>query len=272
MIDVNLILNPPNTGNNLIEFSDTTVSYLNTLPSIVNTWQAQDILDDDATGYHVNPIGNTILSIKSTQTTISGVCAPVPGLTGISAAAITAANTSNNFFEHTQRLSGVVTIAQDLRPDLPHYENAVQIGKSVIYILNKNESVSGAPVDNNGPIVGNFTSLFTSNDLFVFASTCNSDLTKINNSITTIVDPESGSVTYTSNLSPTQISTITANLVYMTSYMDSRRANDENFFATERKIIDNYNNVKLYSNPGQTENYLLQNFVGSNKLKSRLSS
>lgn len=270
MIDVNLILDPPNTGNNLIQFSSNTVSYLNTLPSIVNTWQVQDIIDDDTTGYHSNPVGDIITTVKTTQTTISSVCSPVPQLTGISAVAVTSANTSNNFFNHTQRLSGVVTVAEDLRPDLPHYENAVQIGKTVIYILNKKEDVTGTSVENNGPIIGNFTSLFVANDLIQFSNTCNSDLQKINNSISSTIDIDTGIITYSSNLSPTQISTITANLVYMTTFMDGMRANDENFFANEKKLIDNYNNVKLYSNPGQSELYLIENFIGSDKLKTRL--
>lgn len=271
MIDVNSLLNPSGVGNNLTQFSDSTVSYLNTMPSIVNTWQAEDIVNDDAGDYHVNPVGDIILTIKSKQELIYTTSSVVGSLSNITTAANTAANSSNNFFAHTQRISGVVSVSEDLLPELPHYDSAVQIGKSVIYLLNKNESVTGAVVDSNGPIIGNFTSLFTANDLVVFSNTCNTDFQKVNNSITAVVDPEGGGTTYTSNLTPTQISTITANLIFMTTFMDSRRANDENFFATETKMVENYNKVKGYSNPGQTENYLISNFVGSNKLKSRLN-
>ena len=255
-------------GNNVVQFSNNTTNYLNTIPSIVNNWQAQDIANGDVGGYHVNPLANVILYIEATENQIVTVCSLITSLATISTTAVTAANSANNFFAHTQRLSGVVQVQNDLLVNLPHYDTAVQYGKTIIYLANKNNEAFGVNVNDNTPIIGNFTSLFTGNDLNNMAIMVTNDLHTIQHSITT-----SGGdyIVTTSNLTPTQISTITANLISISSFMDSRRSNDEIFFQTEQQIVLNFNSVRKYSNMGSTELYLINNFVGSDKLKQRIN-
>jgi hypothetical protein len=46
---------------------------------------------------------------------------------------------------------------------------------------------------------------------------------------------------------------------------------DINFFTNSRSVVDDYNAVKGFTKMGQTEIYLTENLIGSNKLLSRIT-
>lgn len=254
-------------GNNIIQFSSNTINYLNTLPALIPAWQAEDIRTNNTDGYFQNPLANTILNIESLANSIENETSTISSLMTIADASTNTANSANNFWYHTNRISGVVTASQDGLLALPHYDTAVSLGKLIIYLTNKNEEIT-----DNSPIIGNFTSLFTANNLNVANSTITSDYALVTNSIyQSGVDPGTGSPIYHSNLTSTQISTITANLINISTFMDSYRSNDEIFFAAETNILNQYKNVRGFNNIGQSESNLLSNYIGTDKLKSRLN-
>lgn len=260
---------PPVSGaeNNIIQFSSNTINYLNTLPALIPAWQAEDIRTGNTDGYFQNPLANTILNIESLATSIETKTTVISSLMTIADASTNTANSANNFWYHTNRISGVVSAAQDGLLALPHYDTAVALGKLMIYLTNKNGEIT-----DNSPIVGNFTSLFTANNLNVANSTITSDYALVTNSIyQSGVNPSTGDPIYQSNLNSTQISTITANLISISTFMDSYRSNDEIFFATETNILNQYKKVRNFNNIGQTEVHLLGNYIGTDKLKSRLN-
>jgi len=52
----------------------------------------------------------------------------------------------------------------------------------------------------------------------------------------------------------------------------SRQAADVTYYTNLRTFVDNYNSVKKFTNMGETETYLVNNFVGTDKIKERINS
>jgi hypothetical protein len=94
--------------------------------------------------------------------------------------------------------------------------------------------------------------------------------TTIKNSI--VVTSDEFGTTYTSNLTTIQVTTIINGINSIKNIMDSRRIGDVNFYNNSRSIVDDYNSVKQFANPGQSETYLINNYIGTDKLKSRINS
>ena len=271
-----LNFNPAYTANHTVQLSNTTTNTLNATPVLLNNWQLQDVLDSNVGGYLQNPLLTVSQSIEDNSNTIVSACyytytydgepvsGIVPGLEPIYYAAIGSAGSANNFIFHTNRISGVTDPSTDNNPNLPHYKTAIAAGKGIIHLMNKNESLV-----NNAPILGSFTSLLIGNTLNQMESYLANDANTVQNSIS-----HSGGIspTYSSNLTPTQISTITANIISISTLMDSRVNNDVQFFQSQITLLQHLKPLKLFDFMGQTENYLVNNLIGTEKLMSRLNS
>ena len=239
------------------------------MPDILNDWQTTDIANSDATGYFVNPCRVVTQSIWNTANSIVAIT----GLSSVSNAssiyttsqALQAA--ANNFMLHTDRISGMTRPNADTATK-PHYATAIGLGKVVMQITFQTDGVQ-----NNAPMMGNFTSLFAKSDLEANNTTISGYPTLVSTNMHVTSDfgdpPE---LTYTTSLTPTQVTTITNGLQATVDLLNSRRTSDENFFANTANVINDYNTLKQFSNPGQTESYLLNNYIGSTKLLSRLNS
>jgi len=57
-----------------------------------------------------------------------------------------------------------------------------------------------------------------------------------------------------------------------TDLMNSRRTADVTFYYNSQSIVNDYNTLKQFSTPGQSESYLYNNYVGTDKLKTRINS
>ena len=85
-------------NNQVVEFSANTQAHLNTVPPVIVSWQAQDIVNDDVGGYYKNPVSNSIHFMSNTANVI------------LSHWAITSTDTNiqeqfNNIFYSSQFLS-----------------------------------------------------------------------------------------------------------------------------------------------------------------------
>ena len=67
----------------------------------------------------------------------------------------------------------------------------------------------------------------------------------------------------------TQIET---DLTTVNSHLSGRQTNDYTFYTNLKTFVDNYNTVKKFSNMGETQNFLIQNYIGSDKLLTRLNA
>jgi hypothetical protein len=260
--------NPSLTGNNVTQYSDSVIKHMDTLPPMLSKWQQDDIANNAVGGYFKNPVANVVQQIWDTSNTIIAIT----GLntTNISQVYVASSNLSqtsaNNFMAHTGRISGV----QEMTPNtatLPHYTSAMNVGKLLSYIVYQSDGVQ-----NNAPIMGNFTSLFTEDALTVYYNIIKNYPNTIQHSIITTIDPDTLGTVYSSNLTQTVANAMKANLNSICTYMDTRVSADVNFYNNSQNVVNDYHSTKQFSNMGGTQTDLVNNFVGSDKLKSRINS
>lgn len=212
----------------------------------------QDIANSNTGGYFVNPVSDKANSLISLMADIQNL-ANSANITSI----YDTANTINNsqsiiyFREHTDRLSGVTPLdANANNVLLPHYENCIGIGKALSYLVYQSDGIS-----NNAVIMGNFGSLYTGNTLDSYIITLTTDKNLIQ--------------TYGNTLSPTQVSTIVGDMTTLNSYITTSVTTDVNYYANCRSVVNDYNSVKGFTRPGDTEKYLYT-IIASDKLKERI--
>ena len=254
---------------------------LDGMPKMLEPWQAEDLATSNTGGYFVNPCANITTNIWTTSNTLVSVANNVQGsgnLTGLwtqihtTLSYISNSPTGNtqagDFLAHTNRISGVTSIdvsADQGVANLPHYETATQTGKALVSLIYQTDGVS-----NNAPIMGNFTSLFVANDLIVIYNTMATYANIVNNSITTTIDPITFLPINTSNLTYNVVNSIATTANSANSIFYERRVHDEQFFKNSSDLLIDYKKVRGIGNSGQAESYLIENFIGSNKLLSRL--
>jgi len=257
-----------NTAIIVTPLSANVISTMNNLPALLNTWQTADAANNDVGGYFRNPVANVTQSIWNVANTIIAI----PGvhqaanLANISSSANALFQAANNFYSHTNRISGVSLDSDE--PTLPHFKSAMAVSKVVMYITFQSDGIQ-----NNAPMMGNFTSLTIANNLTISYNTISTYSGNIANSISSSSDGgDPPVITYSSNLTSNQVTTIVNNLNITTSLMDNRRNGDVSFYTNSRAIVDDYNTLKQFSTPGQSESYLYNEFVGTDKLKTRINS
>jgi hypothetical protein len=249
---------PASMANNTIDFSAQTQNSLNNMPQILTTWQMEDIANSNTYGYFVNPVSDYANTLNSTVLSMQSV-AISGNLTTIynSTSNVTSSNTIISFREHTDRLSGVTPLdANANNALLPHYNNCIGLGKALTYIVYQSDGIS-----NNAVIMGNFGSLYTTNTLSNYSTTLQNDLILMQNSIS------AGN----SNLSLSQINSIISHLTTMNTFVYNSVTQDVNYYNNCRAIINDYNSVKGFGYMGDTEKYLVNTLIGSEKLKARVS-
>lgn len=273
-----------NTG--IVDLSDTVKSHMNTVPTLLETWQTDDVGNNEVDNYFRNPVANVVQQIRNTCNTLHLLIKANPTtntqiITGSSTlinSLFVTMNTetlnigTNNgglFIEHTNRISGVTPLTDDANTALlPHYETAMGIGQLVMYLTYQSDSIQ-----NNSPIMGNFTSILIEEQLNSLNVNVSSYFTTINNSITitgsgTTIDP----YVRTSNLTLAQVQAISNNITEINTTLYVRRTHDENFFANSKQVAVEFKSLKKFSNLGATANNLLQNYIGTDKLLSRINS
>lgn len=247
---------PQSLSANTIVYSNTTINSLNAMPSLLTDWEMQDIANSNVTGYFVNPTSASANSIISDLNYIITISTGISDLNTINTAAFNVVSSNNliKYREHTNRLSGVSPPDYE-NPTLPHYDSAIGVGKVLTYLLYQSDGIS-----NNAAFIGNFGSIILSNTIADYATTINSNAILINGSIS------GGS----SNLTAGQKITIVNNINSMNSFVANVRANDISFFANCTSVVEEYKTLKGFNSMGQTQNELIQDYIGTEKLKERL--
>jgi len=276
------------TNSDVIEFSDKVVSHLNALPTLINTWQQEDIATSNTGGYFVNPLQSITTNIRNTSNTIipllssAAQTSALQGSTGTITSLFASmnsnlisisGNTGNNFIAHTDRISGVAPFSSTEDPsEFPYYKIAISTGKVMVYLIHQSDGIT-----NSAPIMGSFTSLFVGDELQTVLDTISTYQNTINTSITyttSLLGTPPNTYTYTtktSNLSLATVQSMNNNVSYIIDTMDTRRTHDETFYRNSRAVLDDYNAVKQFNNMGETQDQLIQNYIGSDKLLSRLN-
>ena len=97
--------------------------------------------------------------------------------------------------------------------------------------------------------------------------------TTISNSITisgtgTELDP----YIRTSNLSLSVVQNMSNNITTIDTTMATKRHGDEENYTLSRQMADEFNTLRQFNSIGATANNLIQNYIGSDKLLTRLNS
>jgi hypothetical protein len=274
------------TSGTIKDFSPDVLDNLSRIPLLLENWQYDDLKNGDADvdNYLKNPTKpitqqvaakvSQILSVSSSAGNLSGITTQCRNIVDhtISGATefdppILVQGSSTKYIAHCDRLSGLVQPNEDTAL-LPHYDLAIGIGKSLVYLIYQSDGVQ-----NNAPILGSFTSLLIGGDLEQKNQAIINypDLISASISCTTSDDGTGNTfTTCTSNLSSQVITQIQNNLSEIHALFNNRRIHDENYYTNASELLEKYEEMKRYKSPGQTEKELFVDIIGTERLKSNL--
>jgi len=257
-------------------FSDDTIAHLDSLPPIIEDWQTQDIADSNVGSYNQNPLGTISTSIAVSANAIKNVASTIEVFTnmGVSNVMANIANssnnlitTANNFKDHTDRVSGVTSYSDyiteagsAIASTKPFKDTIKGYSKLLMYVIYQTDGISNTSI-----MYGAQTSLFTGPEMNVYYS-----------ALSTYANIISSSISYTpnvtSNLTSTQANTIYAMIANTASFIDTRRTHDETFFTNMKTMVSDYQKTRQFSNMGESEINLVNNYTGSSKILTRINS
>jgi hypothetical protein len=272
------LLNFPSSDpitDSLVEPLSTNVqSQMNLTPTLVNSWQQQDIAQNSTSGYFYNPAASGISVANTAALTVANVAGgnTVSGttntITSLISNTINVANsiitsTAAAFLYHTNRMSNVVDIGSDTTN--PHYQTSISYGKVIMYIVNKTDNIQ-----NNAPLIGSFGSIFAANAISANANTFLYYAQLYANTVTSSVF--GNTTTYSSNISQVNAQAMSDSANAVNNMMNNYMTQDNNFYQNTKNVIAAFNTVSPLNKMGQTETDLVMNYIGTPKLTSRLSS
>jgi len=253
--------------------SQNAANSLNTFPSDVQNWQKREVANGNISlsNYFQNPVANSCQNLTSNTSLIISFCTNNPETVFGSnvAAAKNLANTANSlliqildFKSHTDNMSRLTVSTSNTEAvvdtaNIPNYDTAMSQGQELVRLLYQTETVQ-----NTSAILGCFTSLFINTEL-----TANNLI--IRNNYITLTNSYNGT---TSNISNSSLINITSSLETVNTLMYSRRTSDWNFFKKQKEVLNDYYFVSKLNNIGNTENFLIQNYIGTNFLKNSLAN
>ena len=254
-----------------------TINYLNVANTqpILSGWEKDDVANGVVSNvrYFKNPHANVtanlvinvggIYSIANTDSANVANVFPnaanvVPTLIAVSGDLIISLDA---FRSHTDNISGVTTNT-GADPDVPDYDSAVGLGQEMLVIVNQTDQIL-----NTSPMLGSFTSLFCGTELTANDSIMANDLIVMNNSLgTTIL------ANVSSNLTSAQVNTIISHVNTLNELVTTRKNHDWNFFKNSRTILNDVNYMYKFKAMGNTQMYLVNNYIGTDLLKTNLAN
>ena len=273
---------------NIRDFSNNVIEHLNTAPSLVNTWQEEDIATSNVGGYFKNPVATVTTNLRNLANTylndpfgsdvFQGSTAEITSLFANTIADFQeiSGNTGYDFYKHTDRISGAITIENSLledpdNRDKPHYITASATGRLMVYLVYKTDEVS-----NTSPVLGNFTSILIGDELNAYYNTISDYYATVNNSITvsstTVGTPPNTVtiITHTSNLSLDVVTRFSTEVANLKNTLEVRRIHDENFYTNSANVLNDFTTVSQFNSMGEFQRSLIINYIGSDKLLERI--
>lgn len=256
------------------------------VPSPYKKWQYDAVANNDVTGYFQNPLltvcnelwglCNTII-LDSNITSTNVMANVVTSAREISGYTYTTGDIENPpivehkvpgniqyFISHTNNVSGVTASTSQ---DYPDFNSGLGIGEYVLQLTNRYDGT-----DNASPALGAMTSLFIGEDLQDFVNSIKTDITTMIQSITVTVETvgEDFITTYSSNLSENEIAAIEQRIQNCNSLIYDRYQHDWSFFRNSMELIERFNQISRFNNLSKISLHLIENYVGTDKLKNKL--
>mgnify|MGYP003349970826 FL=1 len=199
-------------------------NYLSNSSINLSEWQINDIANTEVGGYYQNPYNDNLGEIYVYITGIASYANTSaygydnPDVANNMLLAATSGQTSvTNFTNHTNNLSGVTRSSNTAA--YPDYSSALNVGRQILQIVNKSDGVQ-----NNTPILGNFTSLYISNTISDYTTTLRNDYITLANSF-------SGA---NSNISNSAMNTIIYDIQSLSTVLDARTNGDITFYTNSK--------------------------------------
>jgi hypothetical protein len=263
-------------------YSDTVNNQMSMVPQFLEPWQMSDLANNNVSGYFTNPVAtvSTNISVTSNNTNIllvgltSSCTSPIVAnainncfIVSANATSRIVANSVPDYIYHTNRMSNVTDIGEDAVN--PHYNISIGYGKALSYLTYQTDGVQ-----NNSPMLGSFTSVLIGNTLNQLYSDLSNSKTVLQNSIsigTVVIDGNTYTVNV-SNISLVQAQALQNVTTTIRDTMDGFRQRDVNFYTNTKALMEEFNYVKQFTQTGQTEKELMLNYIGTDKLKLRLTT
>ncbi len=257
--------------------TDETKKYLNTAPTELKTWQINEIANGNIqlSNYYKNPVINVVNQLKNTVQNIQNTMVTIEFYDNVVNSANLILGLANlvieieNFRSHTNNVSGVTAATSSTNElgsdalNYPDYDNAVNLGQQLLLLTNESDGVQ-----NSTPLLGSMTSLFVGDDLAANSTIFINDFAIVNNSLR-LFGPESNIY---SNLTSTQVNTIISHVTTANTLVAGRREHDWHFYRTGIEILDDYFAIEKLTRLGNTQTYLVNNLIGTDKYKTNLSA
>jgi hypothetical protein len=275
----NLGYNYSDPHGDVTDFSLDTIDHLKALPSIIEDWQIEDIATSNVSGYLQNPLGTISTTIAVTSNLIMNLQSTIEiydniGVSNIMANVANAANnlisTMNAFKDHTDRVSGVVDYSDAVQANpadttvisTKPFKNTIKgFSKLLMYVIYQTVGITNTSI-----MYGSQTSLFTGPEANTYSNTLTTYKTTVNSSIYL------SSPNIKSTLTSTQANTINTGINEMITFFDTRRTHDENFYTNMKTMVSDYQKTREFSNMGESETDLVNNYTGSSKILTRINS
>jgi len=233
----------------------------------IKQWQINDMANNTVSGYFKNPHTDNLVTLTTLASNfVSRSNTSLILYTSASLEANTLNTTANtllleipNFKDHTDRMSGVSSSSNKLT--IPDYDIAMQVGRQILTITNQTDNIQ-----NNSPILGNFTSLVIGNDIANSIVILTNNYATLNSSITLV----SGNLV--SSISGSTMNTIITNVQTAYNLLYNRRTGDTTFYTNSMNLLKDYQTVSQFDVLGVTSSYLIENYIGTTKLKTNLAS
>jgi len=230
------------------------------MPAPLKKWQYDAIANNQTSKslYMKNPLANTINEIISYANNMYVLCNTYTILANANTSAANLVSTCTEFLSHTNRISG---LEQSTNNALPDFYTATGFGSVVFRVVNKYEGVG-----NNTPVLGSMTSLFIEDDLVTYSTILQAASIELKNSLVVSGFPFS----YSSNLSSQKIGQIVDSINVANNLMSTRMHHDINFFGNIRAISNGISDMARFSGFTDLTAHLVDNYVGTDKLKNNL--
>lgn len=256
------------------DLDEKTIKYYTQFPNRLQDWQYDDLTSGTLTrtDYFRNPVANISLTLKDSMANLINVSANVQfsnsPVTGnlIYTTSVSTYDEITPFISHTNNVSGVSAQSMSV-PNVPSYDLIVSVGNEIMRIV-----VSEEQILNASPFLGNFTSLFIEPDLIELNDILIIDTGIVANSITTITIEEEPYFMMISNLSSSQINTIYTHVDTAYNLIYGRRMEDWAYYQRSRQILDDYMMVNRFNFIGNTQKTLINDFIGTERLKTNLAN
>lgn len=243
-------------------------AYLNAAPLQISSWQTSDLANGNiqVSNYYKNPTNDVCANLTSSATTMLN-WAPMHDIANnflyaSEAATRLQSNLTNliveiaNFKSHTDNVSGSVVMTSNT-DTIPSLDFSTSIGNQLLRIVNTTDGVT-----NTSPLLGSMTSLFIVDDMTTNNATLQSDMVTLTNSV----------VGSNSNISYSAMNAIVSHVESMNTYISTRRTSDWSFYARSVQIIKDYNVLSRFDTMGNTQLYLVNNLIGTDRLVNNLAN